>query len=104
MPFTHEGEPLTIESHTGKVLVTLDESELLIERHYHFDGATYAPDFKNVLRAAAVHDALLQLHYKYPNSIHRRHADEAFKKQMRADGFKLWGIYYIGVRFWSSTR
>ena len=104
LPFTHEGEPLTIESHSGKLLVTLDGSELLIERHYHFDGATYAPDFRRVLPAAAVHDALLQLCEKYPGQVTTDQAHEAFKWQMDFDGFKLSGLYFFGVSFWFKLK
>ena len=104
LPFTHKGEPLTIESHTGKVLVTLYGSELLIERHYHFDGATYAPDFRRVLPAAAIHDALLQLCEKYPDEVTTDQAHEAFKHQMDLDGFKLSGLYFFGVIFWFKLK
>lgn len=104
LPFTHEGEPLTIESHSGRTLVTLDGSELLIERHYHFDGATYAPDFKRVLPSAAVHDALLQLAEKYPLQLTADQAHEAFKLQMKSDGFKLSGLYFFGVTYWFKLK
>ncbi len=104
LPFTHKGEPLTIESNSGNTLVTLDGSELLIERHYHFDGATYALDFENVLLAAAVHDSILQLCEKYPNELTTDQAHEAFKWQMDLDGFKLSRLYYSGVKIWFKLK
>ncbi len=92
---------LKILSDSGNVMVDLKGDTLTIHRHYHFDGATYAPDFEGVLKSSAVHDALLQLHEKYPHIIARSKADEAFKNQMRADGFKLWPLYFTGVKLWS---
>lgn len=105
VPFVYMGIfPLTIESKSGNVLVQLHGNKLTINRHYHFDGATYAPDFKGVLKAAAVHDALLQLHEKHGNKISRKLADKAFLYQMKKDGFKGRWLYYVGVRLWSMTR
>lgn len=102
LPFNYYGYlPLLIESQSGNVLVELIGNKLQINRHYHFDGATYAPDLKGVLRASAVHDALLQIIEKHPNKISRYDADMAFNYQMKKDGFKLRLPYFWGVKLWS---
>jgi hypothetical protein len=102
LPFTYAGFlPLLIESRSGNVLVELIGNKLRIERHYHFDGATYAPDFKGVLRASAVHDALLQIIEKHPNKLSRNLADKAFNHQMKKDKFKLRLPYFWGVKLYS---
>ena len=104
LPWYHGGDPLVITSQSGNELVKLQRNTLIIYPHYHFDGATYAPDFFEVLRAAAVHDALLQLSENHPQMVTRKMANEAFKKQMRADGFTLWPLYYIGVKLYSLIK
>ena len=102
LPFTYYGYlPLLIESKAGNVLVELSDNKLHIKRHYHFDGATYAPDFKGVLGASAVHDALLQIIEKHPGKLSRADADAAFNYQMKKDGFKLRLPYFWGVKLWS---
>lgn len=100
MPFTHDGDPLTMQSDSGRTLVTLGGDKMIIQRHYHFDGATWAPDFKNVLPAAAVHDALLQLCDKYPDQLTEDKAHAAFKSQMVRDNFKLNLLYNYAVTSW----
>lgn len=105
LPFVYLGYlPLLLESKSGNVLVELSGKELHIKRHYHFDGATYAPDFKGVLRASAVHDALLQLAEKHPGKLTRNLADQAFNYQMKRDGFKLRLPYYWGVKIYSHFK
>jgi len=93
-------QPLTIESNSGNVLVSLKGNRLTINRHYHFDGATYAPDFENVLLAAACHDALLQLKDKYPFLIDADMANRAFDHAMKEQRFKLRWIYSIAVKLY----
>lgn len=101
LPFTYSGFlPLLIESGSGNVLVELNQDILVIHRHYHFDGATLAPDFPRVIRASAVHDALLQIIEKHPNKISEELAHIAFREQMKLDGFILWPIYYWAVSRW----
>lgn len=100
LPFSIDAtkdKPLTINSSTGNVLVEAHDNHLTIKRYYHFDGATWAPDFKRVLYSSALHDALLQMSAKYPSKISEEMAHRAFKKQMKEDGFKLWPIYYFAV-------
>jgi len=104
LPWYHGGDPLVITSQSGNELVKLQRNTLIIYPHYHFDGATYAPDFKNVLLATAVHDALLQLADKYPLQLTTDQAHEAFKVQMQRDGFKLSGLYFFGVSFWFKLK
>jgi len=100
LPFSVGGLQLSILSGSGNPLVIAYKTELKIRRHYHFDGATWAPDFKRVLYASALHDALLQLAEKYPEDITEAMAHEAFKVEMKARGFKLWPIYYYAVSSW----
>lgn len=100
LPFYHFGEPLILESNAGNVLVVVNGGTCLIERHYHFDGATWAPDFKDVLPATALHDALLQLHEKYPDDLSEQDAHEAFLLQMQRDEFALANLYYWAVSSW----
>ena len=89
--------PLTIYSRSGRVLVEAYEDKVKIKTHYHFDGATCAPDFKRVLMAAALHDVLLQLKDRYPKKLEEADAHFAFKEEMKAQGFRLWPLYYWGV-------
>lgn len=100
LPFSHAGDPLTILSDSGQTLVKLYSNNLLIKRHYHFDGATWAPDFEGVLPAAALHDALLQLCDKYPEQLTEEKAHDAFKAQMMRDDFKLYPLYHYAVASW----
>ena len=90
-------DPLTIKSGSGNVLVSLHDDKLTVYRHYHYDGATGAPDFKRVLLATAVHDALLQLAEKYPGLVTYRMANQAFFAEMKTQRFKLRWIYGLAV-------
>lgn len=98
LPFSIPGsDSLTILSNSGNPLVIAKHDKLSIKRHYHFDGATWAPDFDRVLSASALHDALLQLSAKYPAKVSEEMAHKAFRAQMRRDGFLLWPLYYWAV-------
>jgi hypothetical protein len=100
LPVSVGSHPLTILSNSGNVLVHAQGVMLKIKRHYHFDGATCAPDFKRVIVPSAVHDAMLQLADKYPSIVSERMAHRAFKQSMKAHGFRLWPIYYYAVASW----
>ena len=89
-------------SHSGKALVVLDGRTLSIRRHYHFDGATNAPDFKSGLEWYAQHDAMCQLAAMYP-AITREMADEVLNPRLRKAPLHLW-IYYPAVRAWASMK
>lgn len=93
LPFKIGPKTLMIKSNSGNPLVVAHGEMLTINRHYHFDGATWAPDFKRVLRAAALHDALLQLKDKYPGKITETQAHAAFRDEMRLSKFALWPVY-----------
>lgn len=97
-------DPLTIKSNSDRVLVSLHDDKLTINRHYHFDGATYAPDFDGVLMAAALHDALLQLADKFPFHVTYDMANDAFAAEMRAQRFKLRWIYSLAVRLYFAFK
>lgn len=87
----------TIKSNSGNVLASLTGNTLTIKRHYHFDGATSAPDFKSGLEWYAVHDAMCQLAAKY-DAITVDMADAAFDPRLRAGApLHIW-IYYPAVR------
>jgi len=98
LPFDLGDKSLTILSGTGNALVVAKGDKLTINRHYHFDGATCAPDFKKVLFAAALHDALLQLKDKYPGKISEAMAHKAFRQEMIDRGFRLWPVYSFFTR------
>ena len=99
LPFSISTEkPLIIQSSSGTTLVELQGDKCRINRHYHFDGATWAIDFESVLSSAALHDALLQLKDKYPTVITESMAHNAFKNQMRQDRFKLRLLYGFFTR------
>lgn len=87
----------TIESSNGNVMASLTGNTLTIHRHYHFDGATKAPDFKSGLEWYAVHDAMCQLAAKY-DAITVDMADAAFDPRLRKGApLHIW-IYYPAVR------
>lgn len=87
----------TIESGSGNVLASLTGNTLTIRQHYHFDGATSAPDFRSGLEWYAVHDAMCQLAAKY-RDITVDMADAAFDPRLRPGApLHIW-IYYPAVR------
>lgn len=98
IPFDVGTKPMTILSSSGKPLVIARGFSVIIKRHYHFDGATWAPDFKKVLPSAALHDALLQLKDKYPNRLNEEVIYQAFDRQMEIDGFKGRWLYSFFTR------
>lgn len=98
LSFSVGTQTLLINSSSGNPMVVALEDRLTINRHYHFDGATWAPDFKRVLRAAALHDALLQLKDKYPGKITEKQAHAAFRDEMQLSRFALWPVYSFFTR------
>lgn len=98
LPFSVGDETLLINSSARNPLVVAKDERLTINRHYHFDGATWAPDFKRVLRAAGLHDALLQLKDKYPGKITEAQIHTAFRDEMRLSKFTLWPVYSFFTR------
>ena len=97
-------EIYTIHSRSGRALVELKGNTLKINRHYHFNGADYAIDWKSQLPQTARHDAMLQLAEKYED-ITTDMAHEAFKP-ISEDKFKpmswwRWGAVRI---YWAFKR
>ena len=90
-----------INSKNSTRLVTLAGNLLTIHRHYHFDGATHAPDIKSGLKWYAQHDAMIQLHQKYPSIISREMADSVLDPRLRSSPLHLW-LYYPAVRAYST--
>lgn len=88
----------TIESNSGNVMVELHGKYLHINRHYHFDGATWAPDFSNGLPYYTQHDAMCQLAAKY-DDITRDMADEVLNPRLRRLPIHLW-LYHWAVTSW----
>jgi len=94
------GTTYTILSRSKNPVVFLRDNMLCICRHYHFDGATYAPDFKSGLAHYAMHDAMIQLSQKYPE-ITRKMADEVLNPtKITFPPLHLW-IYYPAVKLYS---
>ncbi len=96
----YDGAALGILSDSGKPMVYLDAGFLTIYRHYHYDGATWAPDFEKGLEGYGVHDALLQLLDKYPNAFPEQWAHDAMKEIHDKHSFKLGWLYHWGVSSW----
>lgn len=84
----------------GRRLVTLTETRLVIHEGYQFDGATCALDFKRALPGCAVHDALLQMLYKYPDLFHEQVAHDAMMRVHKVHGFRLYRLYHYAVSGW----
>lgn len=73
---------------------------LTIMNGYAWDGATWAPDLRSVVRASLVHDALYQLMRSGKiNRLWKDTVDNDFLRIMREDGAGwLARIYYRGMR------
>ena len=99
-PIKYRGEALTLLSNSGNALVILSGSHLTIYRHYHFDGATCAPDFKKGLHGFGVHDALLQLLDEYPGAFPEQQAHDAMRYIHKRDGFAFAWLYHWAVSGW----
>jgi hypothetical protein len=94
------GKTYAILSNSGNPVVSLRNGMLRIHRHYHFNGADYAPDFKGGLPHYAKHDAMCQLAEKYPE-ITREMADEVLNpSHITFPPLHLW-IYYPAVKLYS---
>lgn len=96
----YDGQAIGLLSNGGNPIVYLDAGFLTIYRNYHFDGATCAPDFDEGLEGFAVHDALLQLLDKYPDSFPEQWAHDAMKQIHDRDGFALGWLYHWAVSSW----
>ena len=93
-------EPIGILSDSGKPMAYLCMGYLTIYRHFHFDGATCAPDFKSGLEGYAVHDALLQILDRYPEAFTEQEAHDAMRLIHDRQGFKLGWLYHWAVSSW----
>lgn len=95
----------------GKLLITFDVLQydnnkcrtyirITVKEGYSFDGATCAPDFERVMRAALLHDALWQCLKCGVNWYEYSDADHFFLQVMAQDGFNwfLRNTYYLAVR------
>jgi hypothetical protein len=67
---------------------------------YAFDGATYAPDVKKLMKAVALHDFLCQAALQHPENwpISRAQADREFLLEGLITAPILARIYYAGIR------
>ena len=90
------------------IILDCVNQKLTINKGYAWDGASGAPDWKTVMRAALVHDALYQMLRNTPHpqlekkerEKIRKAADELFREIMHTDGtpsFFVW-LFYKGVR------
>ena len=79
-----------------------------IGKGYAWDGATGFPDFKWIIKASLVHDALCQLihHDKTLPPIYRKLADRLLRKMCIEDGSGKFmaGLVYFGVRMYVKLR
>ena len=107
LPFS--AVPLTngtyrILSQSGNTMVQLAANKLTIFKHYHFDGATHAYDFKSGLPEYAKHDAMCRLAEKYPQ-ITRKMADQAFNPwaSLTPSPLHLY-VYYPFVRLYAKWK
>ena len=79
---------------------------LKIRKKYAWDGATLFPDYKSILRASMIHDALYQLMREgvLPQSA-RAAADAELRKACGVDGMPLFGrwVVWLGVRLFGGT-
>ena len=95
-----DDQTYTILSRNGTTLVSLNKNKLTINRHYHFNGADHAPDFRSGLEWYARHDAMIQLHKKYPAQITREMADEVLHPDQQGSPLHLW-LYYPAVKLYT---
>jgi hypothetical protein len=60
------------------------------------DGISLPDGYRITGKASLVHDALYQ--FIDEHDLTRKQCDKIFKMQLQRDGFKLWPVYYAGVR------
>ena len=77
-------------------LIITPDGNIRITKGYSWDGATLAPDFKELYYPTLVHDALYQFLPNTPFS--RKEIDDLFLRQMQEENFKLAKVYYRAVR------
>ena len=89
-------------SHIDNGWISLSpEGCLLVKIGYAWDGATYFPDLKSIMRASLIHDALYQLiRDGYLDISYREEADKILKYICIEDGMlsSLASIIYRAVR------
>jgi hypothetical protein len=82
----------------GKHWATLHRTGIDIEPSYAIDGATGAPDYKNAMLGAFLHDLLYQFG-KCPNAPYTRaQADDLFYGALLSQNFHLPRTYHTAVR------
>lgn len=84
-PFEFLDNPLLIYSCKGKLLAKIENGELTIFKGFQWDGATFAPDLKCILRATVIHDLLCQLAELTYWPYTRKKGDIWFNRTMKAD-------------------
>lgn len=83
----------------GLTLATLHCGVLTINAGYSIDGATLAPDPREVIPACFVHDFMCQFHRSKNSPFSRCNADQVFAKIMKLYRFQWRWLYSLGVRF-----
>lgn len=83
------------------------EGKLTIKSGYAWDGATFYPDFKDIMRGSLVHDCLLQMvteHFITPEC--RKLADNLLKKICLDDGMPETEAHLVhqAVRNYSKSK
>lgn len=90
---------------SGPFVLFIKGNKMTVRPPYRWDGASYAPDFKDVMVPALVHDILydaIKSGYQPTSSGKEadfQMADALFMSLMKAEGFFLKDTYYSAVRY-----
>ena len=81
------------------ILGSLHRGRFTIFSAYRSDGATYAPDFRKIMRGVFFHDLMCQFAAVKNSPFTREEADLLFYDHMDLVNFRLKSAYFAGVRF-----
>ena len=81
----------------GRVWVEMRGYSVTIKKEFAWDGASMAPDFKDVVLPSCVHDAFLQAHRAPCFPLSKAEIDSVFRKLMPGRFAFRW-IYWGAVR------
>ena len=97
------GEVLVVKS----PFISILRGELKLVKGYAWDGCTYFPDLRKLMRASVVHDAFCQLINKgYLSVSFQPEADLLFYKIAVEDGFNksFAKLAYYGIRVYQTLH
>jgi len=95
------------EIQVKRPFIYLDIGMLHLIKGYAWDGCTYFPDFKKLMRASLVHDALCQLvNTLWLPKRMQRDIDLEFRRIAIEDGFNPWmaDIAYRAIRVYQTVK